>query len=52
MINLLKNTYAMEMIDFYKSGHIVQYPDGVKVIGSNMTARSSRIPGVDHKEEI
>jgi nicotinamide phosphoribosyltransferase len=33
------------LCDFYKVGHISQYPSGVTQVWSNWTARSSRIPG-------
>lgn len=33
--------------DFYKTDHRSQYPPGTELIYSNLTARSSRIPGVD-----
>lgn len=34
-------------IDFYKSGHYNMYPEGTSLIFSNLTARKSRLPGVD-----
>jgi nicotinamide phosphoribosyltransferase len=33
--------------DFYKSGHIYQYPDNTELVFSNLTARSSRDDSVD-----
>lgn len=33
--------------DSYKLGHADQYPEGTEFVMSNVTARSSRIPGVD-----
>lgn len=33
--------------DFYKVGHKFQYPDDLEMIYSNMTARGSRLEGVD-----
>lgn len=33
--------------DFYKADHRRQYPEGTEVVYSNMTARGSRVPGVD-----
>lgn len=36
------------MIDGYKADHRRQYPKGTNLIYSNMTARSSRIPEIDH----
>lgn len=35
------------LIDWYKSDHARQYPDGTQLVFSNMTPRKSRIPGVD-----
>ena len=35
------------LIDFYKSGHLYQYPNDVEVVFSNLTPRMSRLPGVD-----
>jgi nicotinamide phosphoribosyltransferase len=34
--------------DFYKAGHVFQYPKGVTKIFSNWTARASKVPGVSH----
>lgn len=34
-------------IDFYKVGHVHQYPTGTTQVWSNWTARSSRVPGQD-----
>jgi nicotinamide phosphoribosyltransferase len=34
-------------LDCYKFGHNVQYPEGTEFVYENMTARGSRIPGVD-----
>lgn len=33
--------------DFYKADHRRQYPDGTELVYSNLTARTSRIPGID-----
>ena len=33
-------------IDFYKADHRRQYPDGTTLVYSNLTPRSSRVPGV------
>lgn len=33
--------------DFYKTGHVFQYPKGTQMVYSNLTPRSSRIEGVD-----
>ena len=35
------------MIDFYKSGHIYQYPEKTELVFSNLTARASRDKEVD-----
>lgn len=34
--------------DFYKVGHIDQYPEGTELIFSNFTPRKSKIPNVNH----
>jgi nicotinamide phosphoribosyltransferase len=34
--------------DFYKVGHIDQYPEGTTLIYSNFTPRKSRMPGINH----
>lgn len=33
--------------DFYKTDHRRQYPKGTELVYSNLTARTSRIPGID-----
>jgi nicotinamide phosphoribosyltransferase len=33
--------------DGYKTGHINQYPEKTEIVYSNLTARESRIPGID-----
>lgn len=35
------------LTDFYKVSHPFQYPEGTTLVYSNMTARKSRMPGVD-----
>lgn len=35
------------LTDFYKVGHKDQYPEGTSLVFSNLTARSSRVPGAD-----
>lgn len=35
------------LTDFYKVGHVFQYPPGTEIVYSNLTPRSSRIPGVN-----
>lgn len=34
--------------DFYKADHRRQYPQGTELVYSNLTARTSRIPHIDH----
>lgn len=34
--------------DFYKADHRNQYPKNTQLVYSNLTARSSRLPGIDH----
>lgn len=36
------------LIDFYKVGHVSQYPSDTQQVWSNWTARSSRVPRQDH----
>lgn len=38
--------YPAHQIDFYKSGHIYQYPENTECVFSNFTARKSRMPEV------
>ena len=38
---------AIEMSDFYKTDHRRQYPKGTEMVYSNLTARTSRLPGVE-----
>jgi nicotinamide phosphoribosyltransferase len=33
--------------DAYKTGHIIQYPNGTQMVYSNLTPRGSRIPGIN-----
>ena len=40
-------TSPMLLTDFYKVGHIRQYPPGTEYVYSNLTPRSTRIKGVD-----
>lgn len=42
------NIFPPHQIDFYKSGHIYQYPKGTELVFSNFTPRSSRIEGVNN----
>jgi nicotinic acid phosphoribosyltransferase len=45
--------FAPHATDFYKTGHIYQYPDGTESVYANMTARSGRLakmmPDFDNK---
>jgi nicotinamide phosphoribosyltransferase len=34
--------------DFYKVGHVDQYPEGTELVFSNFTPRKSRMPGINH----
>lgn len=44
----MNNRVALTMADFYKIDHISQYPENTNLVFSNITARSSRIPGQDY----
>lgn len=44
----MRNVNPLLLIDFYKSGHHRQYPEGTAEVYSNFTARSSRIDAIDH----
>lgn len=35
------------LTDYYKVGHVFQYPDNTQLVYSNLTARKSRLAGVD-----
>jgi len=37
----------LHQIDFYKSGHMYQYPDNTELVFSNLTPRASRMKEVD-----
>lgn len=45
--------FAPHALDFYKTGHQAQYPEGTQIVYSNFTARSDKnarvLPGFDHK---
>lgn len=41
---------AIECIDFYKSGHIFQYPEGTELVVSNFTPRYNKYANVENKE--
>lgn len=36
------------LTDYYKVGHVFQYPEGTTMVYSNLTPRKSRIPDIDH----
>jgi nicotinamide phosphoribosyltransferase len=46
-------TFAPHLTDFYKTGHIRQYPEGTEYVYSNFTCRSDKwanvLPDFDHK---
>lgn len=42
------NINPIYLKDFYKVGHVNQYPEGTSLIFSNFTPRKSRMPGVNH----
>jgi nicotinamide phosphoribosyltransferase len=43
----MTNTNPFLLADFYKIGHIAQYPEGTEMIYSTWTPRTSRIKGID-----
>jgi len=47
MFNLLEFLPACTQLDFYKSGHHLQYPKGTRRVVSNFTPRMTRIDGID-----
>lgn len=44
--------YAATCIDFYKSGHRKQYPEGTELVVSNLTPRSGKYANVEDKKGI
>lgn len=40
--------YPINYTDYYKVGHVFQFPKGTELVYSNLTARTSRIPGIDN----
>ena len=40
-------TNPLFAIDFYKADHRKQYPEGTRMVYSNLTARKSRISGIN-----
>lgn len=49
----MRSLFAPTLTDFYKVGHINQFPKGTELVYSNMTARSDKyaqvLPDFDHK---
>lgn len=43
----MTNTMPLLLADFYKIGHIAQYPTGTEMIYSTWTPRTSRMKGID-----
>jgi len=43
----MKEINPFLLTDFYKVGHVFQYPKGTTLVYSNMTPRQSRLKGVD-----
>lgn len=43
----MKPVFSLHQCDFYKVGHVFQYPEKTTLVYSNLTPRSSRIPGVN-----
>jgi nicotinamide phosphoribosyltransferase len=43
----MKDINPFLLTDFYKVGHIFQYPKGTTLVYSNLTPRQSRIKGID-----
>jgi nicotinamide phosphoribosyltransferase len=43
----MTNTNPMLLADFYKIGHIAQYPEGTEMVYSTWTPRTSRLEGID-----
>ena len=39
--------HSLLLADFYKTGHIYQYPKDTEMVYSNWTPRGSRIEGID-----
>jgi len=44
----MNNLNPLLLADFYKVGHIGQYPEGTTLVYSNFTPRTSRIEGTNH----
>ena len=45
--NMKQSGSIIHASDFYKTGHILQYPKGTTEVYSNLTARGSRLPEVE-----
>jgi nicotinamide phosphoribosyltransferase len=43
----MKDINPFLLTDFYKVGHVFQYPKGTTLVYSNLTPRQSRIKGID-----
>lgn len=43
----MKTILSLHQCDFYKVGHVFQYPDKTTLVYSNLTPRASRLEGVD-----
>lgn len=43
---------ALHQLDFYKTGHINQYPDKTEFVYSNLTARSGRLSNVPNSKGV
>jgi nicotinamide phosphoribosyltransferase len=43
----MKPTFSLHQCDFYKVGHVFQYPDHTTLVYTNFTPRKSRIEGVE-----
>jgi nicotinamide phosphoribosyltransferase len=44
---MMMNSNPFLLTDFYKVGHVFQYPDNTNLVYSNLTPRKSRVAGVD-----
>ena len=48
----MRHVNAIECCDFYKTGHIFQYPKGTELVVSNFTPRASKYANVEDKDGI
>lgn len=44
----MRQVNPLLLTDFYKVGHVFQYPPSTKYVYSNFTPRSTRVPHLDH----